>query len=75
MNEVKEKAIRIAMGTFLSEWEGDAIEVYNNLQNDETQYMSDIDYVVAWSPFAEDMVEDLLYKVDCLINSIVESFS
>ena len=75
MNEVKEKAIRIAMGTFLSEWEGDAIEVYNNLQNDETQYISDIDYVVAWSPFEEDMVEDFLYNVDCLINSIVESFS
>lgn len=75
MNEVKEKAIRIAMGTFLSEWEGDAIEVYNNLQNDETQYMSDIDYVVAWSPFEDDLVRDFLGNVDCLINSIVESFS
>jgi hypothetical protein len=75
MNEVKEKAIRIAMGTFLSSWEGDAIDAYKSLNEDETTYISDVEYVEAWCLMEDLTVDDILSNIDCLINDIVSSFS
>jgi hypothetical protein len=75
MNEVKEKAIRIAMGTFLSSWEADAIDAYKRLNEDETLYISDVEYVVAWHLMEDLTVDDMLSNIDGLINDIVSSFS
>jgi hypothetical protein len=75
MSTTKEKAIRIAMGTFLSSWEGDAIDAYKRLCEDETTYIGDVDYVVEWALMEDLTLEHLLSNIDCLINDIVSSFS
>ena len=43
----KEKEINIAIGTYLSEWEGDAVDVFNKMMEEESSVnFSDIDYAM-----------------------------
>lgn len=72
MSEVTDKAIRIAMGTFLSDWKGDAVEVWKRI-NEEEDFES-VDYVTVWEPFECEPFSVVYDNIECLINQIVDSF-
>jgi hypothetical protein len=74
-DEVKSKALPIAMGTFLSSWEGTAEEAWARLTAEETVDSSDVDYIVVWEPFESESVEVLYTYIEELYYSIVETFS
>jgi hypothetical protein len=72
---VKEKAINIAIGTYLSEWEGDAVDVFNKMMEEESSVnFSDIDYAMVWEPFEYESVESVACYMNILVENIVESF-
>lgn len=73
--ELREKAIYIAMDTFLSSWEGDAVDAYNKLIDETADQIKDIDFVTAWEPFEDDSVEDVLSYITSLVNDIMENFT
>jgi len=76
IKEVREKAIRIAIGTFLSDWEGDAVDVFNKLIDETSNPMiSEIDYVTAWEPFEDYSTDDVLGYITSLVNDIFGSFN
>ena len=71
---VKEKAINIAIGTYLSEWEGDAVDVFNKMMEEESSVnFSDIDYAMVWEPFEYESVESVACYMNILVENIVES--
>ena len=74
-DEVKSKALPIAMGTFLSSWEGTAEEAWARLTAEETFDSSDVDYIVVWEPFESEPVDVLYNHIEELYYSIVETFS
>ena len=70
----KEKAIKIAINTFLSEYEGTALEVYEKLRSESSDDWYSIEYATVWSPFETDPVSYLVDNMDNLIDSIVKAF-
>ena len=72
IKEVREKAIRIAIGTFLSDWEGDAVDVFNKLIDETSNPMiSEIDYVTAWEPFEDYEKEEIQEQLHDLAQTIL----
>jgi len=73
---VKEKAIDIAIGTYLSAWEGDSIDVFNRMMEEASSVnFSDIDYAIVWEPFEFERVENVVFYMNTLVEDIVEAFS
>jgi len=56
----KEKAIRIVFGMFMSEYDGDAVEVYNKLSNELADSWDCIDYATVWNKFEDDTISEVL---------------
>jgi len=73
--EVRTKAIDIAMGTFMYEWEGDVEAAYNRLQTEESDSFDDIDYATPWQPFENFTITDLFNNMSNLVDDIVNKFS
>ena len=71
---IKEKAIKIAINTFLSEYEGTELEVYNRLRSEEHDDWYDIEYASVWCPFENDSVNSVVSNIDTLVGSIVKTF-
>lgn len=75
MKTINEVAIEIAMGTFLSSWEGNAIEVYNKLSNEANDDFDVIEYAVPWKPFENDRISDVWDYINLLVNQIIDNCS
>ena len=70
----KDKAILIAMNTYFADYEGNAVDIYNQLKNEtETRWYS-IDYASVWSPFEDTEILHAMGHVDHLIDSIIRNF-
>ena len=52
----KELAIRIVVGMFMAEYEGDAVEVYNKLSDELADSWDNIDYANVWDKFEDDSI-------------------
>ena len=75
MSTVIEKAIQIAVDTFLSDYSGSAVDVYTRLKNENTEHWSEVDYVTVWSPFENSMcVSEVTYAMSTLIDDIIRNF-
>lgn len=73
--EVKTNATIIAVHTFLSSFDGSALEVYDRLVEDQNKSLDEIDYALIWQPFENYELVDVLEYIDNLISDIVASFS
>jgi hypothetical protein len=73
--DVRSHAINIAMGTFLSSWEGTAEEAWARLTDEETFDSSEVDYITVWEPFESEPVDVVYNAIEDLIGAIVSSFS
>ena len=73
--EVRNKAIDIAMCTFMYEWEGTVLDVYNRLKNEEADSFMAIDYATPWQPFENFTITDLFNNMSNLVDDIVNKFS
>lgn len=73
--EVRLKAIDIAISNYLYQWEGDVVDVYNRLQNEKAVNFSDISYAEVWQPFEYESIESVAYYISVLVDCIVEKFS
>ena len=59
----RERAITIAMGTFLSDFEGTEVEVFDRLRNEPAgAEWYQIDYATVWCPFENDPID---YTIGC----------
>ena len=72
---VHQKAVEIAVNTFLSIYEGTANDVYVRLTEEtiETEW-ADIDYAVVWAPFQQYQIADVLTIIDDLTYNILNKF-
>ena len=70
----KEKAITIAINTFLSEYDNDAVETYEMLSNELADSFDCIDYATIWEKFEDDTISEVVEYMDNLIDSIVKAF-
>jgi hypothetical protein len=66
----KEDAVRIALNTFLSEYDGEPLAVFEKLA-DETQPWHEIEYASVWSPFEHYTVEYVFEAIAILVMSIM----
>ena len=71
---IKEKAIKIAINTFLSEYEGTEIEVYDRLRSEEHDDWYEIEYASVWCPFESDTISYVMDSIDTLVDSMVKTF-
>jgi hypothetical protein len=69
-----DKAVGIAMGNYLSEWEGTAVEAFTKLKQEEAEDFCDIEYATAWQPFEDHSIDDVVSFMDTLIDDIVRTF-
>ena len=70
----KDKAILIAMNTYFADYEGNAVDIYNQLKNEtETRWYS-IEYASVWSFFEDTEILHAMGYVDDLIDSIIRNF-
>lgn len=67
----KERAITIAISTFLSDFEGTEVETYNKLlvEPDDTEWC-DIEYATVWCVFEEDPVDYVVDNLTQLVEQI-----
>jgi hypothetical protein len=70
----KEKAIKIAINTFLSEYDNDAVKTYEMLSNELADSFDCIDYATIWEKFEDDTISEVVEYMDNLIDSIVKAF-
>jgi hypothetical protein len=70
----KEKAITIAINTFLSEYDNDAVKTYEMLSNELADSFDCIDYATIWEKFEDDTISEVVEYMDNLIASIVKAF-
>ena len=70
----KEKAITIAINTFLSEFDNDAVKTYEMLSNELADSFDCIDYATIWEKFEDDTISEVVEYMDNLIDSIVKAF-
>jgi len=70
----KEKAITIAINTFLSEYDNDAVKTYEMLSNELADSFDCIDYATIWEKFEDDTISEVVEYMDNLIDSIVNAF-
>jgi|LakMenE18May11ns_1017448.scaffolds.fasta_scaffold7597060_1 hypothetical protein len=70
----KEKAITIAINTFLSEYDNDAVKTYEMLSNELADSFDCIDYATIWEKFEDDTISEVVEYMDNLIDSIVKAF-
>jgi hypothetical protein len=70
----REKAITIAINTFLSEYDNDAVETYELLSNELADSFDCIDYATIWEKFEDDTISEVVEYMDNLIDSIVKAF-
>jgi hypothetical protein len=70
----KEKAITIAINTFLSEYDNDAVKTYEMLSNELADSFDCIDYATIWEKFEDDTISEVVEYMDNLIDSIVNTF-
>jgi hypothetical protein len=70
----KEKAIEIAINTFLSEYDNDAVKTYEMLSNELADSFDCIDYATIWEKFEDDTISEVVEYMDNLIDSIVKAF-
>jgi hypothetical protein len=70
----KEKAIKIAINTFLSEYDNDAVKTYEMLSNELADNFDCIDYATIWEKFEDDTISEVVEYMDNLIDSIVKAF-
>jgi hypothetical protein len=56
----REKAITIAINTFLSEYDNDAVETYELLSNELADSFDCIDYATVWHKFEDDTISEVL---------------
>ena len=73
--EVRSHAINIAMGTFLSSWEGTPEEAWTRLTEEEDLNGSEVDYITVWEPFECKPLEVVYNAIEDLIGAIVSRFS
>jgi hypothetical protein len=70
----KEKAIKIAINTFLSEYDDDAVKTYEMLSDELADSFDCIDYATVWGKFENDSISEVVEYMDNLIDSIVKAF-
>jgi hypothetical protein len=70
-----EKAITIAINTFLSEYNNDAVKTYEMLSDELTDSFDCIDYATVWEKFENDAISEVVEYMDNLIDSIMKSFA
>ena len=68
---INEKAIEVAMGTFLHDWIGSASEVYVRLCEDRHKHWHEIDYATVWEAMENYSVADVQAFISTLYDSIV----
>ena len=56
----KEKAITIAINTFLSEYDNDAVKTYEMLSNELADSFDCIDYATIWEKFEDDTISEVV---------------
>ena len=69
-----EKAITIAINTFLSEYDNDAVKTYEMLSDELADSFDCIDYAMVWEKFENDSISEVVEYMDNLIDSIVKAF-
>jgi hypothetical protein len=70
-----EKAITIAINTFLTEYDNDAVTTYEMLTNELADSFDCIDYATVWEKFEDDTITEVVEYMDNLIDSIMKSFA
>lgn len=75
MKTVTEKAINIAIDTFLYEYAGNAVDVYTKLKDETIEHWVDIEYATVWAQFEDMCVYDVALAITNLVDDIVEEFS
>jgi hypothetical protein len=67
----RERAITIAMGTFLSEYDGTEVETYEKLcaEPEGTEWYQ-IDYATVWCPFENDPIDYVMGNATQLVEQI-----
>lgn len=70
-----EKAITIAINTFLSEYDNNAVATYEMLTIELEDSWDCIDYATVWEKFEDDSVSEVMEYMDNLIDSIMKSFA
>lgn len=70
-----ETAITIAINTFLSEYDNDAVKTYEMLSNELADSWDCIDYATVWEKFEDDAISEVVEYIDNLIDTIMKSFS
>jgi hypothetical protein len=68
------KAIKIAIGTFLSDYDENEVDTYTRLKHEELTDWGDIDYAYPWLPFEMDDIAYLMGSINTLIDSIIHQF-
>ena len=72
---IKEKAIKVAVNTFLSDYEGTELEVYDRLHSEKCDEWYMIEYASVWCPLEGDSVRYVMNSIDDLVESMVNTFS
>lgn len=73
---IKERAIGIAMRTFLSDFEGTEVEVYEKLL-EENRYdgWDVVDYATVWAPFEDEPIGYAISAAKLLVEEITEALN
>ncbi len=70
-----EKAITIAINTFLSEYDNNAVTTYEMLTIELEDSWDCIDYATVWGKFEDESVSEVVEYMDNLIDSIMKLFA
>jgi hypothetical protein len=71
----KEKAIKIAINTFVSEFDDTEVETYNKLKSESWDNWSKVDYAEVWLPFESYSVQEVVHFIDDLIEEVERQFN
>ena len=74
MSTIRDRAIEIAVNTFIFDYEGTPKEIYNKLINEDISDWRDIEYAAIAQTFEENSVEDIVFYMTSLVDSIVAEF-
>ena len=74
MSTIRDRAIEIVVNTFIFDYEGTPKEIYNKLINEDISDWRDIEYAAIAQTFEENSVEDIVFYMTSLVDSIVAEF-
>lgn len=74
VSDNKRKAIKIALDTYLTRYDGDPVYIYFRLLDEKYENFDDIDYIDVWEKFENCDIDSLIEYIDDLIEQILHNY-